>query len=190
MEASVITPQKFAELYTAYKLKYVCIARSYVREKTIAEDIVSEAFSNFWEKRDSVALTSMPEVYILKSVKNRCLNYLRDTMRKENLVDSAEISRCIIEIAVMKQEQVENLFSSEIREIVNRVLGGESELSRKIFSASRDENLTYNEIADKFGITPRMVKREIQGTLAKLRTALRDYLPLILILWSSYKHIS
>ena len=39
-----------------------------------------------------------------------------------------------------------------------------------------------SEIADKYGITPRKVKREIQHVLEIMRTSLKDYLPLIVLL--------
>ena len=55
-----------------------------------------------------------------------------------------------------------------------------SELSRNIFISSRFEDLTYEEIAAKYGVSPRKVKREIQKSLEILRVSLKDYLPLIL----------
>ena len=44
-----------------------------------------------------------------------------------------------------------------------------------------DDAFIYKEIALKYNITPRKVKREIQHVLSIMRTSLKDYLPLIAI---------
>ena len=41
-----------------------------------------------------------------------------------------------------------------------------------------------NEIAEKYGVSPRKVKREIQHVLEIMRISLKDYLPLLLIVYS------
>lgn len=59
--------------------------------------------------------------------------------------------------------------------------------TRDIFMSSRFEDLTYNEIAEKYGISPRKVKREIQNALEILRTSLKDYLPLVLLMYMMHR---
>lgn len=126
-KGDAITSQEFAQLFLRYRDRFISIARSYIRDDVAAEDIVAESFTNFWDNRERVASGSMPEAYILQSVKNR-----------------------------------------------------------NIFLSSRFENLTYNEIAEKYGISPRKVKREMQHALEILRTSLKDYLPFIIILYMLY----
>lgn len=58
------------------------------------------------------------------------------------------------------------------------------ELTRCIFRDNRFEHKTYEEIAQKYGISVWKVAREIQATLQTLRLALKDYLPILLILLS------
>lgn len=48
---------------------------------------------------------------------------------------------------------------------------------------SRFEGLTYNEIAAKYNVTPRKVKRDIQKVLEKMRVSLKDYLPALLLIF-------
>ena len=45
--------------------------------------------------------------------------------------------------------------------------------------ASRFDELTYQEIAERYGISQRKVKREIQNVLARMRVSLKDYLPAV-----------
>ncbi len=48
--------------------------------------------------------------------------------------------------------------------------------------SSRFEDLTYEEIAQKYGVTTRKIKREIQKALEELRDSLGDYLLALLLL--------
>lgn len=122
----------------------------------------------------------------MKSVKNRCLNYLRDNakiMHSEGSIDpevNLRIKSMLSEISVLESSDMGEIFSSEVEGIFRKFLADMSELSRNIFISSRFEDLTYEEIAAKYGISPRKVKREIQKSLEILRISLKDYLPLIL----------
>lgn len=188
MSVTDINPMAFGKLFMEYHDRYVAIARSYVRDEAAAEDIVSECFTTFWDRRGSIELKSSPEAYILKSVKNRCLNWLRDNSRllnAEGPMDpdlNAKMKAMLSEISVIENDEMGSIFSSEVEMIFRRFLDGIPDLSRNIFLSSRFEDLTYDEIAAKYGVTPRKVKREIQKALEILRASLKDYLPLLLLM--------
>ena len=188
MSFTDINPMAFGKLFMEYHDRYVAIARSYVRDEAAAEDIVSECFTTFWDRRGSIELKSSPEVYILKSVKNRCLNWLRDNSRllnAEGPMDpevNSKVRAMLSEIAVIENNEMGDIFSSEVEGIFRRFLADIPDLSRDIFLSSRFEDLTYEEIAAKYGVSQRKVKREIQKALEILRASLKDYLPILLLM--------
>lgn len=188
MSVTDINPMAFGKLFMEYHDRYVAIARSYVRDEAAAEDIVSECFTTFWDRRGSIELKSSPEAYILKSVKNRCLNWLRDNSRllnAEGPMDpevNAKVRAMLAEISVIENNEMGDIFSSEVEGIFRRFLDDIPDLSRDIFLSSRFEDLTYEEIAAKYGVSPRKVKREIQKALEILRASLKDYLPILLLM--------
>lgn len=161
---------------------------SYVRDRDVAEDIVSESFTTFWDKRESIDLKTSPEAYILRSVKNRCLNWIRDNARlilAEGSIDpdlNLRIKSMLTEESVLEGGDMGEVLSAEVEGIFRRFLADMPELSRGIFLSSRFEDLTYEEIAERYGVTPRKVKREIQKALECLRASLKDYLPVLLLL--------
>ncbi len=188
MPAPDITPSEFGKLFVKHRNGFIAIARSYVRDQAVAEDIVSECFTTFWDRRDSIDLKTTPEAYILRSVKNRCLNWMRDNSRlvlAEGTIDP-DVNMCVrtmlSEISILESGEMGDIFSSEVEDIFGKFLADMPELSLNIFMASRFEDLTYEEIAQKYGVTPRKVKREIQKALEKLRASLKDYLPLLLLM--------
>ena len=81
MPVTDINPLDFGKLFMKYKDSYIAIARSYVRDLAVAEDIVSESFTTFWDKRENIDIKTSPEAYILRAVKNRCLHWLRDNSK-------------------------------------------------------------------------------------------------------------
>lgn len=178
-----INPQDFGKLFMKYRDSYVAIARSYVRDLAVAEDIVSDCFATFWDKRESIDLKTSPEAYILRAVKNRCLNWLRDNakfVQAEGPLDpetNLKIKSMLSEISILESPGMADLFGSEVEAIFKDFLSEMSGLPRGIFLSSRFEDLTYDEIALKYNVTPRKVKREIQKALEKLRSCLKDYLP-------------
>ncbi len=179
MAKDIISCQEFSNLYTKYRGRFCSIARSYVRDNIIAEDIVDESFTNFWDNREQIRLTEIPEVYILQSIKNRCLNHLRDQtnhMRIHQQMQESAYKAMMMDINFLVHNNMGILFENEIRNIFVNRLRNCSELSRSIFISSRFQDLTYDEIAAKYNVSPRKVKREIQKMLEILRKELKDYL--------------
>ncbi len=186
MKASDITMQEFSALFMKYRDRFVSIAMSYVRDAVIAEDIVADAFTRFWDSRNEIVLTSVPEAYILTAVKNRCLNHMRDRMTQMRLLQQmhTDVYRALAkEIEILSSEDISFLFETDIAQIFRNILKELPALSKDVFLSSRFEGLTYKEISEKYNISERKVKREIQKVLELMRIALKDYLPLILFIF-------
>lgn len=83
----------------------------------------------------------------------------------------------LTEMNILEADQIGLIFRADIIKIFKNLLDTMPSATRNIFLSSRFENLTYNEIAEKYGISPRKVKREMQHALEILRTSLKDYLP-------------
>ena len=75
------------------------------------------------------------------------------------------------------------LFHKDVEEIFRRRLAEMPELSAQIFIANRFEDQTYQQIAERYGISVRKVTREIQRCLHLLREDLGDYLPVVMLLF-------
>lgn len=187
MPGNNISAQEFGQLFMRYRDNFIAVARSYVRDEVVAEDIVAESFTNFWDSRSRIDIQTIPEAYILHMVKNRCLSYLRDRANRMRILQQMHedsYKAIMAEIGVLGKDETGLIFQSDIAAIFNKLLATVPDSTRDIFLASRFGNLTYNEIADKYGISPRKVKREIQRVLGIMRISLKDYLPVMVILLS------
>lgn len=184
---SCLTPQEFSRLFTRYREPFVGIAASYLHDRAAAEDIVADCFTRLWDKRCDLQLTEKPEAYLLASIKNRCLNHLRDKaahLRIEQKMHEDSYRALMTEIDILDGQDMALLFRDDVQRIFDDFMRQLPPISRNIFYSSRFEDLTYAEIAEKYGVTPRKVKREIQKVLDIMRVSLKDYLPIIgLLLW-------
>lgn len=170
---------------TLYKLHYrvLCaFAYTYANDSFIAESIVSDVIFNIWEKHETLEINQSLRAYLMKAVKNSCINYLDHCLRQENLKQS-------LSDKMKKQQSIfhehENyplcsLLEKELETKIELSLGELPELTREIFHLSRDEKLKYEEIARQKNITSDIVKYHIRIALSKLRGDLKDYLPALL----------
>ena len=76
------------------------------------------------------------------------------------------------------------IFISDIQKIVNNTLKQLPEQTQLIFQLSRIENKSANEIAEELEISVKSVEYHITKSLSLLRKKLKDYLPVILFLYS------
>ncbi|WP_295938006.1 RNA polymerase sigma-70 factor [uncultured Alistipes sp.] len=175
----------FDELYIRYKYKFILIAYSYLQDEDVAEDVVTDSFIHFWENRDSLELDASPQAYILGIVKKKCLMHLRsqDIHRKATEAIHKYFQWEIKQnIDVLEDcDLTKQLFSKEVEAIFNAQVKKLPEIARKVFLSSRNEHLTYQEIAAKYNLTQRQVIREMSRALSLLRIALKDYLPVAVI---------
>lgn len=168
-----IDSSDFGRLFVEYRDRFVALADSYVHDRAVAEDIVSDSFTRFWDARERIDLrASSPQVYILSMVRNRCLNHLRDRAARQRRLDI----RLREDMAALETRDASQFLSGEIDQALTRFLDTIPADRREIFCASRFEGLSHNEIAIRYGYTPRKVRREIGKALETLREILGSYL--------------
>lgn len=177
---------QFEAVYTQYYARFVIIARRYVRDVAVAEDIVMESFASFWENRERIALETNLPAYVATSVRNNCLNWLNaQTLHLAKLHDihSLQTRNIVASIRSLNACDPQRLFTDEIRAIVECEMLTMPQVTRQVFELSRFCGKTYAKIAEALGISQRRVTSEMQRALAIMRNALKDYFPVSLILW-------
>jgi RNA polymerase sigma-70 factor (ECF subfamily) len=146
-------------------------ALEYVKDYEAAREIVQEVFVNVWEKRKSVDLEKSPKSYLSTSVRNRCLNYLRD--RKKYSPDILEM-----ESIGSDEEYIEldELIGDELKNKIDKATGELPDKCREIFLLSRIENKKYKEIADELNISVKTVEAQMSKALKLMREKLADFI--------------
>ena len=175
----------FNQLFAKYKDRFIYFAYTYLRDEEAAKDIVVDSFIYYWENRESIKRGDNIPSYILKVVKNKCLNYLRaqNTREKVEKAINEHSTRVLqVQISTLEACDPQHIFSEEAQQLVREALNSMKPQTREIFIRSRDMDQTYKEIADEMNISVKVVEFHVSKALQILRLYLKDYnIPLLLI---------
>lgn len=169
-------------LLESYKSRFISFANSYVQDSSVAEDFTMEAFMDYWEMKDMLQPDSNVPAYILTLIKHKCLNHLKrrqlhdDISQRLRTVAEWELN---VQISSLEVCEPTELFTAEIKEIVNRTLQQLPKQTRRVFLMSRIGNKTRKEIANELNMTPKGVEYHIAKALFALRVNLKDYYTLL-----------
>lgn len=172
--------REFCDSFHKNRRKYANFALRFVHNPVVVEDLVSDSFASFWGKRDDIPRDTDLEAYFYTIIKNKCLNWLRNKeveYKARDEITDTSYRLLQYDIAALESYDPNLIFTNEIRNILQEELNKMPAITRNVFTDSRFENMTYEEIAEKHHISIWKVAREIQTTINILRVSLRDYLP-------------
>ncbi|MCQ2155969.1 MAG: RNA polymerase sigma-70 factor [Bacteroidales bacterium] len=162
----------FRSVYRAEYSNLLHFVNAYVRNRQDSEDLVQETMLALWENRDSINPERNFRSYIYTIARNKSLNYLRDNSKWMKDMPLADVENMINSLALSSQSVDDEINVMELRGFIDRVYLSLPEKVVNTFKLSRQDGLTYNEIADKLGITPKVVEYHIGITLKALRRKL------------------
>lgn len=170
----------FEELYRLYYVYLCLIAEHIVRNPHDSEEIVSELFYRLWKNRLKIDIEFSVKGYLIASVRNSSLNFLeqvRNVRRRTESLDDPDFRL----FAWSDDYPLGSLFEEEVRRKLEQSIESLPASCRQIFLLSRNNDMKYDEIAFKLGISVNTVKTQIRIALSRLRDDLKEYLPFILI---------
>jgi len=173
----------FEILFRTYYKRLCAYACSFVSQNDLAEDLVTDVFLKLWEKRDQLVITESVSSYLFRSVKNSCINYLNREKSHKQMVSENELSlfNLKIQYPVSDRYPLTDLIGRELEDKIKEEIEKLPEQCREIFYLSRFEDLSHKQIAEKLGISENTVKVQIYRALIKLRSGMKDYLPIIFL---------
>lgn len=175
----------FNTLYTRYYRKAFLFTKSYVHDEAIAEDIVAESFIKLWEKLKQEEI-DYSDYLLLTILKNKALNYLKhEAIKTETIHSLTNISQRELELRISTLQACvpEEIFSTDVREIITKTLKTLPRQTRQIFNLSRFHYKGNKEIAQLLNLSEKSIEYHITKALKALRTNLKDYLPFVYLLF-------
>lgn len=139
-----------------------------------AEEIVEDSLLWIWENRETLVIESSLNSYLFKMVYRRALNKLAH-------IDATQ--RADTRFYEEMQEILQDTDYYQVEELTRRIeeaVAALPESYREAFVMHRFRDMSYKEIAETLGVSPKTIDYRIQQALKQLRTDLKDYLPLLL----------
>lgn len=164
-------------LFDRYYFPLYRMAIFYVRDEFLAENVVEDCFIYIWRKRETLEIHSSLEGYLFTSLRHISLNYLKKTRKDPEMnfsaffEDGSDIEYPSNELSVLSK-----LAGQELDDKIENCITGLPEECRQVFSLSRYENLSYQEISDRQGISVNTVRYHMKNALAQLRKELKDFM--------------
>jgi RNA polymerase sigma-70 factor (ECF subfamily) len=174
----------FEKLFKLYYKNLCFFAEHYVKEKAMAEEIVSSVFINIWEKRKNIEIKGSVKSYLFTSIHNQCLKYLEHLKVMKKYEDYA-INRLKNKELLAPSSAgypLANLISKEIIEEIEKAINELPEKCREIFCLCRFDEMSYQDISEKLNISINTVRTQMARALQKLRENLKKYLPVVVLI--------
>ena len=162
-------------------LRYYPMLCAYAKQFVDLEDgkeIVQDVMVWFWENKEMQTFDTSLKNYLFKSVRNRCLTLTNRNEIKQRIQKKLQVH--------MEQlyEDPDFYIVEELAGKIETAIMRLPESYREAFELNRFQNMTYNEIAFKLGVSPKTIDYEIQQALKILRHELKEYLPLLASLFT------
>ena len=138
------------------------------KEAPVQEEVVQDVFVTLWEDYEGKDIQYI-KTFLYNSARNRMLNYLRD---KEN---HSVILEKWARIELEKSEAVDCVDRELFYQLLQAAVESLPEKCREIFVMSREEQLSYKEIATIKEISVKTVENQMGIALKKIREYLMSH---------------
>ena len=181
----------FENFYITWYSRVKYFARDYVLSDEEAENIAQDVFLEFYQKREELGFHINLVAYLFTSVKNKCIDYLRRRlMEQEAAVKMQEEFDLSFRMKFDSLEafNIEGLSEDNIKDIIEKALDTLPERCREIFVMSKIEGKKHKEIAEELNVSVKTIESQMTIAYKKLREELKNHLPLLLFLLSSWEN--
>ena len=154
----------FKILFEAYSEQLYLYAAGFLGDRDEARDIVQDAFVYLWENRKKITYTGSLYSYLLRSVKNSCIDYKMHEKVKEKYIREMEYLQD-------EAEEVSDNFEESYKRL-QKVIDSLPPKCKEIFVLGCVEGYSYKEVATRLGVSVNTVKTQIKLAYKKVKSEL------------------
>ena len=166
--------EAFKILYEEFFHALLSVACKYVGIEE-ARDIVQDTFFKLWSAPHKFMHINDLRFYLYRTVQNQCLNYIRDKKVEDSYRSKTEVTTEDYFYNALLEEEIFIRLRQAIDELPEKY--------RNVINLNL-EGLSDKEIAEKLKVSPQTINYRISQALKILRIELKDYLPLLLLLYN------
>lgn len=154
----------YKELFTFLYSSLFLFAKSIVKSKEAAEEIVSDVFIRIWQKRRELEKIENLKVYLYVSTRNTAINYL--SLHKRNITNPLEEFHTEFTSIYFDPEQL--MITADMLALIKRAIDQLPPKCKIIFKLVKEDGLKYREVAEILGISVKTVENQLAIALQKI----------------------
>lgn len=159
----------FDTLFERYWQPLYTTIYSVSKDREICSEIIHDIFLNLWLKRERLEIVYF-KGYIIASARYHVYRYMKNV--KKHAVEYLEDLESADPVSLNQGEL--NIRTEELQATVNERMRGLPKRCKEIFTLSRVEQLSNDEIAQRLEISKRSVENQLTYALQHLRLSLKD----------------
>ena len=157
----------FETLFWKYNEHVYHFIYSLLYEKSMAEDLTQNVFLKIWEKHETIDVEQNFDAYLFTIARNLVYKETENRLLSEKLTES--LQRQLSDADSLTEERID---AESLREYINSLIEELPPSRREIFRLSRQEHLSYREIAERLSISEKTVETQLSRALRFLRDRL------------------
>ena len=162
----------FQLLYNRYWKKMLAKAYTQLQSYTIAEEVVQDAFINFWKRRHKIELKYRFHTYIASVVKYEVMTQLAKKNREHLYMDD-------LSLPVVEDHSTQHwLDFDELKLQMDNLIHTLPVKCQLVFKLSREQGLSDKQISENLEISRKTVEAHISKALRTLRLSINNFLTL------------
>lgn len=140
------------------------------KNELLVEHIAQDIFIYLWEKRKTIEIKTSLESYLYTAGRYKALNQIRDAKRHEI------IRKNMFSPDAEYINELDSILEvHELKKIIEEAINTLPVRCQQIFRLSREEDLSYKEIAELLNVSVNTVEGQMAIALKKLRTILKPF---------------
>ena len=169
--------KSYEALFHRYYDLFLTFTKRVVRggEHAAAEDIVQEVFMQLWLGRDRLDEHRSLYNLLFTMTKHRIYDHFRRRYNLEVLRRPLSEFDAVSDEAESPESPESGLEAEQLRQTIARTVAAMPPQRRTIFTLSRQENLSRQEIARRLGVSVRTVDKHLELALREIRLRVKDF---------------
>ena len=136
-------------LYVRYAPKVYDFSLRFLKNEAEAEDVTQDIFLQVWDNRSLMGQVVSIRAYLFRMTRNTIFNRFKRSKMHLQYIRQSETREAELSVDPGRRITTEDLL-----EMIELAIENLPEQCRRVFKMSRYEHLSYNEIAERLGISP------------------------------------
>lgn len=132
-----------------------------------AEELVMDVFFRIWSKKDTISIDGNIEQYLYKCVRYAVIDHYRKKQPAFSVITAADTEN------YLQPSCDEKLISNELEQECAAAINRLSPRRKEVYQLSRDNGMSYREIASHTGLSINTVENHMMAALQFLKSHLK-----------------